>query len=641
MKWSLRFQISVLLGAFALLVLVASGATLWGVQTQAQDALVINLSGRQRMLVERMAFLSIEVTHEIRPEYAAELQAAAETFERTLSAFEQGGETPYLPGQEVSIPPAQSAQVRAALTDVRAVWTPFREAVEAVLQGRNESALITELTPELVARADVVVRRYEAESARKVTRLHNIQVGFLISTLGLLIWGVWWLYRTVLLPLQGLEAAALRIKGGDLQTPVRPSGPVEFHQLAESFDSMRASLAASRQALQDWAETLETRVAQRTAELEALNNVTLDIAAQLDVGRVLDSIAGNARRLLGAEVAALCLLDEEAARLYRQTTSGPAQAFTARREVSLEVVGEVFRQEAHCVQCRVPCNMVTQPYQRHHLAVSLKSDERILGAFCVANSGEQPFSEDAPLLLSGLANAAAIAIQNARLYTRAEHTATLEERQRLATRLHDGLGQILASVHLLADRTLDEFERLESGVLRERLERIRRASAEASRVARQAIASLAEAAARPVSLQARLRQHIADLQACASCDILVEDHLPRPLFLEKDRGEQVLYIIQEAVWNAIRHAEASEIRVLLSREEAGFLCVTVEDNGRGFNPQAAAAGEEGHFGLSIMRTRAEFLHGSIEIISAPSEGTRIILCCPLEKTHEPIPLAAG
>jgi len=93
-----------------------------------------------------------------------------------------------------------------------------------------------------------------------------------------------------------------------------------------------------------------------------------------------------------------------------------------------------------------------------------------------------------------------------------------------------------------------------------------------------------------------------------------------PYPLPNDKALGLLRICQEAVVNALRHAQASKIRVQLTYQPSGVdLCV--HDNGRGFDPKAHAAGKG--FGLISMRERAERIGARIEISGEPGQGTRL------------------
>ena len=97
---SLQGRLIALFFAFVLLVLTSVGATFWGVKTQQGDALIINLAGRQRMLVQLMVRLA-SGGHE--NEAARVMLVDAEnTFEQTLAALEHGGAAPYLTGTRTS-----------------------------------------------------------------------------------------------------------------------------------------------------------------------------------------------------------------------------------------------------------------------------------------------------------------------------------------------------------------------------------------------------------------------------------------------------------------------------------------------------------------------------------------------------------
>jgi methyl-accepting chemotaxis protein len=98
----LQTKLTLLFAAFALLVVVSIGVTYWGLQTQRQDALIINLAGRQRMLVQQMTRLAFQLQNGDVSTLAA-LQESEQTFSQTLSALKEGGTAPYLENYTVSL----------------------------------------------------------------------------------------------------------------------------------------------------------------------------------------------------------------------------------------------------------------------------------------------------------------------------------------------------------------------------------------------------------------------------------------------------------------------------------------------------------------------------------------------------------
>ncbi|MBK7450999.1 MAG: type IV pili methyl-accepting chemotaxis transducer N-terminal domain-containing protein [Anaerolineales bacterium] len=311
---SLQGRLSALFFAFVLLVLTSVGATFWGVKTQQNDALIINLAGRQRMLVQLMVRLAVG---EQGNGAASEMLADAEnTFEQTLTALEHGGSTLYLPDNYVLIPKTNNPEILEALQDVRQSWVEFRTAIDAVDEIStnkfgNSSAIeeIETLSAILAQQADVVVQLYEADSTAKLNILRNIQLGFLFFALVLLAGGAWVTRQSVLKPLSELGVAAENLGGNDLETPVQVQGPEEMQRLSQSFDGMRLGLKSAQQDLIDLNDTLEKRVSQRTRELEALNVVTQEITSRLDIQQVLSSVTEKTSELLNGDVSFLCLLD--------------------------------------------------------------------------------------------------------------------------------------------------------------------------------------------------------------------------------------------------------------------------------------------------------------------------------------------
>ncbi len=84
----------------------------------------------------------------------------------------------------------------------------------------------------------------------------------------------------------------------------------------------------------------------------------------------------------------------------------------------------------------------------------------------------------------------------------------------------------------------------------------------------------------------------------------------------------LLRIGQEATGNAVRHGEAKSIQLRL-RYEQDSLRLIVEDDGKGFELDAAALGQTGHFGLLGMQERAEKIGGELTMVTAPGRGTKI------------------
>ncbi len=642
---SIRSALGLLFFLFVLLVTVTVAATFWGLNAQKQDALVINLAGRQRMLVQQMARLALEIqsgeTDDI-----PELQASMETFAATLNAFFAGGNVPYRPERTVYVAATQDPLIWEQLSRVQGTWVPFQQALYRLMETEPGSPAFNQaleqvraLAPVLVEQCDAAVRLYESASTRKVERLRWIQGVFLATALLLLLMGMWMVRRVLLAPLARLSAAAARIGQGDLTTPVQVKGPQEIRALAEAFEHMRAQLRTSQETLLKWGQELEWRVAQRTRELEALHRVSREISSRLDLDHVLRTITEKARELLDGEVAILCLLTDDGRFLQLQSLSGPVEAVRAHQSPSYDAQTAMLLHSDTALLCDSgqcestchTCRILDHHYRVSHLVAPLQVRERVIGTLCVGSSARRQFDAEDVDLLTRLANSAAIALENARLYAQAERLAALEERQRIAAEMHDGLAQTLSSIRLLGERSIEMLKEGRAEEARRVLENLRAAAASAIREVRRAITSLQQDTPLPQALQDELQALAARYQKQTSAQILLRAPDLPPVKLPEDRLQQVLRVAEEALRNAVRHSQATQIILELVEEDQGYR-LTVQDNGKGFDPEQIP---RNHFGLQIMQARAAHLDGHLIVDTGPGRGTRVTLSWPCPPQHTP------
>jgi signal transduction histidine kinase len=224
-------------------------------------------------------------------------------------------------------------------------------------------------------------------------------------------------------------------------------------------------------------------------------------------------------------------------------------------------------------------------------------------------------------LAMAVANQAAVAIENARLYEQASSVAALEERQRLARELHDSVSQALYGIALGAQTA------------RQLLDEDARAVAPVDYVLSLAEAGLAEMRAlifelRPESLEseglvAALEKQAAAARARYSLDLVAT--LPAepdaPLVVK----EALYRIAQEALHNVVKHARPGHVHLRLDARPSE-LRLEVADDGVGFEVDGEFPG---HLGLRSMRERAEAVRGSLTIESQPGLGSRVLAVVPV------------
>ena len=185
---SLRDRMALLFLAFLSLVTISVFATSRVVSDQQKDALVINLAGRQRMLIQQITRAALQIEDgDTDGLHVQEMQAAVDTFDQTLQALISGGQAPYLPGQPVAVPATQQNTIHQELIELQSSWHALQEHLSVIQSAEPASPAfataidsIEQASPEIVQRADHIVRLYEADSTRKITRLRWIQTGFFV-----------------------------------------------------------------------------------------------------------------------------------------------------------------------------------------------------------------------------------------------------------------------------------------------------------------------------------------------------------------------------------------------------------------------------------------------------------------------------
>ncbi|MFQ5803649.1 MAG: ATP-binding protein [Candidatus Methylomirabilales bacterium] len=439
-------------------------------------------------------------------------------------------------------------------------------------------------------------------------------------------------YRTIVLPIRGLVSATLEVASGDFRKRVSVTSRDEIGQLSNAFNVMAENLQEHERQLRSLNESLK----QKAREAEALYKIGTEILGSLDLDKILRSVVEKAKELLGCEVGALCLLDDEEPQLVPRVTSGPPAAFAGARIRGVERALPVNLMD-HCPPAggtqglKKPllcCGVVRPQYLENHLAVPLKTGEKVIGVFCVADRRPRGFSSAEVDLLTGLATQAAIAIENARLYDKVQGLAILEERERIAREMHDGLAQALGTLHFQVSRAQDLLNANETARVQTAMEKIQKMAEDAYEDVRQAIFGLRTMVSRSLGLVPTLTEYLHDwsLQNGVTADLQIQEE--RATKVSPGAELQLIRIIQEALANVRKHAAARYARVRFELEGEHVL-VTVTDDGKGFDPTQLPRSRNKGYGLETMRERAESVGGSLKVQSQLGRGTSVSVRLPL------------
>jgi len=271
------------------------------------------------------------------------------------------------------------------------------------------------------------------------------------------------------------------------------------------------------------------------------------------------------------------------------------------------------------------------PRLRGFLGVPIRDGDVILGALFMGNTDPvgEGFTEDDEALLKILAAHAAIALTHARLYERERELAITTERARLARELHDAVAQKLFALRLTA-QAASNLVGTDPERAREQLAQVGALATEAAAELSTAVGELRTPDLAGDGLAEALRKQVAVIDRARSTHGGPRVHFqcgPSPA-LPPTHDQVVLRVAQEALHNALRHAGARRIDVSLhpvaTDKSAGGVRLVVQDDGKGFDPEAAGRG----LGLVSMRERADSVGGRLTVRTREGQGTVIELEVP-------------
>jgi signal transduction histidine kinase len=264
---------------------------------------------------------------------------------------------------------------------------------------------------------------------------------------------------------------------------------------------------------------------------------------------------------------------------------------------------------------------------RSVLYAPLILENELVGMFVFGRSRTKSFSEEDMQSAATLANQLAVLIKTKWLFAEQEKRLILEERNRIARDIHDGVAQSLAGAIMNLETAQRKFAKMPDDSFRlvaESTEKLRKSLKEV----RESIYALRPYPTERVGLLSAITAKMETVKRASGLDITLETRGPE--FQLSSMAEKIIFdICQESMQNALKHAEATKIEILLSYQKENVL-LKVKDNGKGFSLFQAMikAREHPHFGILHMNEAAEKIHASLQVDSREGAGTEITLTVP-------------
>lgn len=385
---------------------------------------------------------------------------------------------------------------------------------------------------------------------------------------------------------------------------------------------------------------MENEVRQRNKELSALNAIANTTSQSLELEEIisnsleevlkLETLGENAMGmlfLLNNETNSLSLVAQRGAPPDHPCLSNPPKlgeclCGMAAQKGETIISSNCWEDERHTRQ------WLNMPVHQD-ISIPLKARGKILGAMDVRLPDTLDITHSDIEMLESVAGQISMAIENARLRVMRQR-AIIDERERIARELHDGLSQLLGYVNTKAMAVRLMLKNGQFGEADRHLSQLEEAAQGLFVDVRSEILGLRIIGQSSAGLIENIREYVEQFSRISGLSVevvLKPDGAQINLPLEAEL--QVIRILQEALNNVYKHASTTDVIVSIKQNQDIFE-LTICDNGSGLLGAQSGASDQPRFGLSMMQERAQALGADLDITSEPGQGTTVMLRMEME-----------
>lgn len=502
--------------------------------------------------------------------------------------------------QNAALRDGQDSQLRA----LQQYWQ--LELAPGMKHAQNQATVATDVAS-FVDRIDHLVTSFDHTTEQRIRYVVWLQRVMAIGMALLFLFTIVWLRARLLRPWKQLLAMARAVSHRDFTQRVHISGRNEMASLGMALNNMSKELAESY-------SVLERRVQEKTAGLEQKNEI---LAFLWQANRRLHSSAPLCERISPVlnGLQGLTLLRDIEVRVYDFEDEDNHQEFACHSDLECDDKG--------CYLC--PRDLPPLPDAGTTLKWRLSDAHNQYGILLATLPVGRHLSHDQQQLVDTLVEQLTSTLALDRHQEHQQQLIVMEERATIARELHDSIAQSLSCMKMqvsclqMQGENLPEESRQLLGQIRNELNT---SWAQLRELLTTFRLQLTEPGLRP-ALESSCQEYSAHFGFTVQLDY----QLP-PRFVPSHQAIHVLQIAREALSNALKHAQATEVTVTVSLRDNQVRLV-VADNGRGVPDQAERSN---HYGLIIMRDRAQSLRGDCQVRRRENGGTEVVVTFIPEKS---------
>jgi two-component system nitrate/nitrite sensor histidine kinase NarX len=259
------------------------------------------------------------------------------------------------------------------------------------------------------------------------------------------------------------------------------------------------------------------------------------------------------------------------------------------------------------------------------VSVPLIGGDQFTGTLELASLRAYEWSDEELRWLAAIGRLVGVAVRHVQLTEQVHQLAIRQERGRISQEIHDGISQLISAIRIRAETAELALEEGDETAVKETLDDIKQVADDAFTSLRDEIIGLREGTQRDKAFTTLLVEVLDRFQrqwGIRTSYNLIGDEEDWALAPQVEL--QMLRVVQEAIANVRRHANATTILIQL-RSEADDLFLEIQDDGQGFDPDLVQVGK---MGLQIMRERVESMRGEFMLETKQSLGTKLVVRIP-------------